>query len=153
MKKPNFKALLFSLIFLVLSNNFSFAQEVAGKIYSKEEADKLFGPVLHSITMSASQFESLLSQSGDRMLFKFDGSDLYVLNSKRNVMFTTGLQRAFSVSEQMKVYSALVVKELLSKGQSPTVTIEKRESVMSVTDGAYTMENASACPPYCPLED
>lgn len=41
---------------------------------------------------------------------------------------------------------------MFSKGQSTSTSIESRESVMSVTDGDYTMEKSIVCPPDCPTD-
>lgn len=152
MKKLNLDSLLSVLFFLVLCSGFSFSQTLAGKVILKEEADKLFGPVVEYIKMPVSQFQSLLNESGDYMMFRFEGPDLYIFNSNRSVLFSSGAYREFTAADELKVYSTSVVKELLSKGQSDLIIIEKRQSVMSVTDGAYTMEYSTICPPDCPIK-
>lgn len=152
MKKLNLSTFLFLVFFLALGCKVSVAQTVAGKVFLKEEADKLFGPVLQSVTMTSAQFQSILKQSGNFLKLRFDGPDLSILSNERRVLFQTGSLRTFAATEQLKVYSASVIKELLSKGQSATITIERRENVMSVTNGNYTMEEAACCPPDCPWE-
>ncbi|MDP4175976.1 MAG: hypothetical protein Q8933_18505 [Bacteroidota bacterium] len=152
MKKWNFSALLLFLFFLALDSNFLSAQTVIGKVYTKAEADKLYGPVLKSIKLPASQFKNILSRSGKFMKFRFEGSDLYILNTDRKELFRSGSTatvRTFSATDPVRVYSSSVVDELLSKGQSSTITIEQRADVMSVTDGEYTLENGTGCPPDC----
>jgi hypothetical protein len=151
MKKFNLCSLLSVLFFLVFSSHISSAQTVAGKIFTKEEADNLFGPVVQSVKISASQLQQMLSQTGDYLMFRFEGTSLYILNSKRSALYSSvGSLKSFSAADVMKVYSTSVIKELLNKGQSDTITIEERQSVMSVTDGDYTMEYALGCPPVCP---
>lgn len=154
MKKINFFSLLSILFFLVFLTNFSSAQTVvAGKIFTSVEADKLFGPVNQFVKMPLSNFITLLNRCTEKMMFRFEGTDLYITDEKRSQLFgTSGLARAFSLADTMKYYSVSVIKELLAKGQNTSVTIEKRESVMSVTAGDYTMEKAAICPPDCPTD-
>jgi hypothetical protein len=87
MKKWNFGALLLFLFFLALNSNFLSAQTVIGKVYTKAEADKLYGPVLKSFKLPASQFKNILSRSGKFMKFRFEGSDLFILNTDRKELF------------------------------------------------------------------
>jgi hypothetical protein len=152
MKKTNLSSLLSILFLLAFVSNFSFAQSaVAGQIFSKDEADKLFGPVHQFVKMPISNFKTLLNGCNDRMMFKFAGTDLHILNGKRAQLFcTSGFAKNFSVKDTMKYYSTSVIKELLSKGQGSSVIIERREKVMSITVGDYTMERANLCPPDCP---
>ncbi|MGE5499221.1 MAG: hypothetical protein ACM3Q2_14155 [Syntrophothermus sp.] len=150
MKKHRFKAILFLFSFVLLSSDFSFAQTVAGKIYSREDADKLFGPVLEKVSLDSDQFQKLVNNSGAVIMFKFESSGLYIFNDKRNVIYSTGQNKTFLASDILKFYSLSVVNDLLNKGQASTVTIEKRQNVISITDGSYTMEDAIACPPICP---
>lgn len=141
---------LFCLFVLVSSLGNFYAQTVAGKIFTKDEADKLFGPVLESYTMSAEQFSTLLNKSGNAVMFSFSSNNLHILDAKRNVLFSNGQVRVFSSSEVLKYYSVSVAQELLSKGKSSVIVIEKREKVLSITNGVYTMEDAVDCPPWCP---
>lgn len=153
MKKFNLCSLLSVLFFLAFSSNFSLAQTIAGKVFLKEEADNLFGPVLQSVKIPASQLQQMLNQTGDCLMFRFEGTELYILNSKRAQIYSSkGSFKSFSASDVLKFYSTAVIKELLNKGQSDSITIEERQSVMSVTDGSYTMEEAYSCPPDCTTE-
>lgn len=155
MKKINLFSLLSVLFFLVFLSNFSFAQTTtaAGQIFSKDEADKLFGPVYQFVKMPVSDFNNLLGRCTDHMMFRFEGNDLYIMDGKRQQLFSTsGSAKAFSIADTMKYYSTSVIKELLTKGQGTSVIIEKRASVMSVTIGDYTMEKSYICPPDCPID-
>lgn len=153
MKKFNLKTLLLVPFFIAFASSFSFSQTVAGKIYLKAEADSLFGPVQQFVKMPLTQFQALLDKCEDRMLFRFEDPDMFVLNEKREVLSSTGSLKTFNASVVMKAYSKSVIKELLSKGQGgSSISIEKRQNVTSVTYGTLTMENATMCPPDCPFE-
>jgi hypothetical protein len=48
-----------------------------------------------------------------------------------------------------KMFSVSLVRELLLKGQDEMTRVEKRKDVLSITNGAYTLELSVACPPFC----
>lgn len=151
MKKTPLLSLLSVLIFLISFGNYSSAQtKIAGKIVSKNEADQLFGPVLESLQMNTSDFESLINKCEDYMLFSFEPASLNIFNKYRSLLFRNGSTREFSMTDKMKMYSVSVIKELLAKGQATKIVIERRQEVLSITDGSYTMEYAAICPPDCP---
>lgn len=145
------KKLLFLALFCILASN-TFAQEIYGKVFVKEEADKLYGSVLKSYKISALTLSEYLSKTGDYIMFKLGSKDetLAVLSDKRALLFSDRTDKNISASEVFYAYSKSVVQELLNKGQEGTVYIEQREKVMTVTNGNYTMEIARPCPPYCP---
>jgi hypothetical protein len=131
-------------LFLVLSIN-CFSQ---GKILSKVDADKLFGPVEISKEISSSQINLYTLQTIDKIMFKIINNEIYILDSKRNVLLPIGT--TINSTEVFSVYSVSIVQKLLSDGGSPFSYVEKRNSVLTITNGDLTLEYSGYCPPFCP---
>ena len=118
-----------------------------GVIYSNEEADQSFGAVLSSVEISSSQLTSLFSQSGNYLMFKIISDKLYILGDNRSVLYPQN--ESVDSNEEFAVYSKSKVIELLETGGENTTIIEQRYQVYSLTNGVYTLENSSWCPPMC----
>lgn len=121
-----------------------------GKIMSNEEANASFGAVLISKEIPTSTLQSLLNVSNKVIMFGIIKNDVYVLDNMRNVLMPAGL--SVSSSDVFSMYSKVIVQQLLEAGSSPVTYIEKRENVLTVTNGSSTLEFAWLCPPFC-LED
>lgn len=131
-------------LFLALSIN-CFSQ---GKILSKVDADKLFGPVEISKEISSDQINLYTLQTIDKIMFKIINNEIYILDNKRNVLFPIGT--TINSTDVFSVYSVSIVQKLLSDGGSPFSYVEKRNSVLTITNGDFTLEYAGYCPPLCP---
>jgi hypothetical protein len=134
-------------------------QSVYGKIFTKEEADKLFGPVLESTKFSMAEFKKLLAKTNLCIMFKYEPGKLYIFDKKRNVIYPEGDTRKFSSADVLKLYSLSVVEELINKTAQDSkvdgddeVEVERREEVVSTSTTVYTMEVGTECPPYCPTD-
>ena len=131
-------------LFLVLSIN-CFSQ---GKILSKVDADKLFGPVEISKEISSDQLNLYSQQTIDKIMFKIINNEIYILDNKRNVLLPIGT--TINSTDVFSVYSVSIVQKLLSDGGSPFSYVEKRNSVLTITNGDFTLEYSGYCPPFCP---
>jgi hypothetical protein len=123
------------------------ADEIIGKIFSKEEADKNFGPVLSPASISSSELKALISQSNKLVMFNINGGKLSILKEGRAVLYPAGFSP--KSDEKYAVYSKSVVEELLNTGKAETTVIEQRKDVISITNGLQTLEMGNWCPPYC----
>ena len=140
------KSTLFSLFVNVIIITTSLAQPY-GQLFTIQEADEKFGPVLQSIDISRSTFESFLTQTSNYIMFKVKDKNAIVLDNKRNVIYPEGV--LIKSNDTFTMYSISVVNELLSKGNDKTVYIEQRTDVLSISTGGFTMEIGTICPPYC----
>lgn len=131
-------------LFFVLSIN-CFSQ---GKILSKVDADKLFGPVEISKEISSDQINLFALQTIDKIMFKIINNEIYILDNKRNVLLPIGT--IINSTDVFSVYSVSIVQKLLSDGGSPFSYVEKRNSVLTITNGDFTLEYSGLCPPICP---
>lgn len=133
------------LLFFVLLTIQLFPQ---GKILSTENADQLFGPVLVSKDIPTETLKMYTNQSANVIMFKLMDNDLYILDNNRNALLPLGA--TINSTEVFSMYSIAIVQQLLSDGNNPFTTVEKRQDVLTITNGEFTLEYAYLCPPYCP---
>jgi hypothetical protein len=119
-----------------------------GKILSKENADQLFGPVIVSKEIPTETLKMYTNQSTNVIMFKLMNNDLYILDNNRNALLPLGA--TINSSEVFSMYSVAIVQQLLSDGGSPFSYVEKRNSVLTITNGVFTLEYSILCPPLCP---
>lgn len=134
---------LLSLLYIV-----SASAQISGQIFSNQEADNLFGPVIKSIPISRVDFQFFLTKTNNYIMFKVENNEAIVLDNNRDVIFPEG--KKINSTDVFTVYKLTVVNELLSKGNDNMVYIQQRNKVLSVSVGNYTMEVGALCPPICP---
>ncbi len=148
--KKNYLFLAISGILLLsgLINAQTLSSSVVGKLYTKADADQIYGPVLQSVTISTSDLSSLTAKTPNYIMFNIINGQLYILNSSRVVL--SGPVTAVSSSQVFRYFSTSIVNQCLQQGQASTTTVELRtNSVLTVTNGDVTLEMGSPCPPYC----
>lgn len=138
--------LLTFILFLVLVNICN--AQIAGKIFTKDEADKLFGGVVESVKISPAEFKSIISKTEKYVMFKVVNSEATILGDGRKAIYPNA-DAAVGKMDVYHYYSKSVVLELLSKGKGDMVYLENRKEVFSVTYGTNTMEMGILCPPLC----
>jgi len=143
MKRSILLTLTISLVLINATNAQSY-----GQIFTKQQADSLYGPVITSIPFSKQSIKTFLTQTNNYIMFRIDNNSAIVLDNHRMPLYPSHIP--MNSADVYTMYSASVLENLLSLGNNSTVYIEKRENVLSVTDGGYTMEYGLLCPPYCP---
>jgi len=146
MKTVTSKTLL-TAIFILVFSTVSFSQTI-GKIFSKEEADKLFGDVIESTSMSLCDFISNINQTQNYVMFKENNGELIILGDGRKVLYPVG--KKVEPEEVFALFSKSIVVELLCLSSGDKITVEKRKEHLTVTYGLNTLEFAEWCPPNCP---
>lgn len=134
--------------FLILFFNISLSAQISGQIFTNQEADNLFGPVITSVPIPRTTFQSFLTKTNNYIMFKVVDNKAIVLDDKRNVISPAGIN--INPTDVFTVYRVSVVNDLLSRSNDNTVYIQQRANVLSVSTGSFTMEVGSLCPPYCP---
>jgi len=142
----NKKISLFSLIFILLLNTM-YGQEV-GKIFTSNEADSLFGKVIESKIVSSSILKEWLNSTNDKVMFKLENDNLTVLGDQRDLIFSNSSYTESNAVFHM--FSKSKVLELLKKGGDSNSYFENRSKVLTITNGNFTLDLATPCPPYCP---
>jgi hypothetical protein len=138
------KKMLLTVILMILIVAYIYPQ---GKILSKDEANKLFGAVLVSKQIPSSELKALTVSSTKIIMFKIMNNDVYILGDNRKVLLPANAM--VNEAESFSAYTISIVQELLSKGNEPITFIEKRNDVLTITNGNYTLEYSWICPPFC----
>lgn len=134
-------------LFLLLSG-LTFSQQVVGKIYSKQEADNLYGSVLSSVPIKSITLTGLLSNSTNDIMFRIVNGSANIVDNYRHPLYSGNF--TVSPNDVYRVFSISLVYKLLQDGNSPVTYIESRNNgVVSITNGVYTLEYGNTCPPYC----
>lgn len=135
---------------LVLISLFIFsinsAQEI-GQIFSADEADGMFGKVIESVAIKTSTVEEWIGAANDKIMFKLKGNNFTVLVNSRELVYST--TNYLEANEEFHMYSKIKLVELISKGGESTTYLENRKEVFSITNGLFTLEFATLCPPHC----
>lgn len=135
------------IIFFGITGTANSQDKIIGKVISKNEANNLFGPVISSVTISASQLNSWLTKSENYIMFAIKNNKLFVLGDNRTPIATNG--SSISPGEIFHIYSKSKVQELLSSGEGTAIVFEIRQNVFSITKDESTLEFGDNCPPYC----
>ena len=135
------------IIFTVLLLFLGFEAYSQGKIISKEDADKLFGPVLISKVFPTEGLQTTINKSKEIVMFKMINKEVYILNNDRDVLLPGKVK--IDSSEVFSVYSLSVLQELMKNGGKDTTYVEERDSVLTLTNGSLTVEYSIPCPPNC----
>lgn len=141
------KVISFTII-VIISLYSSFQAQTHGKIYSQKEADDLYGPVLERINISTTQLTSLFDKASEFMMFSIIDKNLVILGKTRNLIYSSGLP-VFQTTDVFVMFSTSKIKELVDTGRSDETIIERRENVLTISNGAITLEYGVHCPPYC----
>ena len=118
-----------------------------GKIFTKDEANRLYGAVQQSREINSPELASLVTRSQKYLMFKIFNNQLVILGDKRVVLYPDGYK--VDDKEVFAVYSIDKIKELLETGKAATTTVEQRNDVISINNGMSTLEMSNWCPPIC----
>jgi hypothetical protein len=119
----------------------------AGEIIPKETANEDFGMASFSSLMSSAQIKSIASKTQNLLMFNFIDDKLIILGDYRKPLYPERI--IISADTIFKVYSKAKVLELISTGGNDNNFIELRADKITITNGDYTLEFGSLCPPWC----
>lgn len=142
---------ILTTIVLILSFSNIFSQK-AGEIFSKQQADSLFGEVVESVEIEYELAEHFLNCTNDFIMFKLIDKKLVILDRNRDIIYSEIPNLEIDDRMVFHMYRATVYKKLLSQYDNKTkesVFFEQRKNVFSVTYKDETMEKAFGCPPRC----
>jgi len=143
----NLRKSIFAILTISLfSFNLLLAEDI-GKIFTKAEADQLFGPVLESKTMSTAQLQELSIKTNRNIMFLLKNNQITILGDSRKLIYSS--DKFTDENQVFHLYSLSKVVELIYKAGKDTVQFENRKDVFTITSGEYTLEVAAPCPPYC----
>ena len=140
-----FRSIYFLIIISILPS-IVFSQTY-GKIFTKAEADSLYGPVLDRQLIENDVLEAALKKTDKVAMFKFLNNKITILGDKRSKLLNAEKYR--DNNEVFHMYSKSKVDELLKLGGNIASFVEYRAKVISITNGGYTLEASTDCPPNC----
>ena len=136
------------VLFTVILGSGTFAQSI-GKLLTKSEADILFGKPVFSFTLEKKVFDKIFTDTSTVFLFNVNKNKLAIFDRKKNLVYPDTVQ--MSTNEIYFIYSRDKLQELLDASKvSNSLSIEMRESTLTITSGQSTLEYAWPCPPMCP---
>jgi len=139
----------FVLFIIIFTFNLCWSQTIVGKIYTKDEANRIYGPVSTSVQISSSMLSNLANNTTNYLMFRLIDGYLVISGDKRKVLYPAGA--VISEKEEMKLFSVSLVTKLITEGNDSFTKIEIRNNnVLTITNGNYTLEYSWPCPPYCP---
>jgi hypothetical protein len=139
-----------TLILLVSLSTISTAQGklgFVGKIFSKQEANVLFGEVKSSVELSPNVLKQALLKAKDYVVFVVKNGKLSIVNEKKQVL--AGVTQAITTKETMFIFGKDKVSEFVSLIGSSSIAVEDRSGITTLTAGEYTLEMSLPCPPIC----
>lgn len=136
---------------IILLFFFAFTNQHAqtfGKLFSKNEADKLFGEVLESYSFNKTELLKIITKSDSTVMFNFLNGSPVILGDHRKLLYPDTL--VVSKEEKFYLYSKSIVEKLISLYDYEEIYIEQRENNLTLTNGNTTLEESMICPPFCP---
>lgn len=135
------------VFFLILVSTFSYGQ--VGKIFTKEQANELYGPVRYSFKFHNTKMFEFAKWSKKYLMFRIKDNKLTVANDERFVIYPEGTNE--KSTDPFLYYSISMIDKITVEGQDSTTSVELRDNgIISITNGNYTLETATNCPPFCP---
>lgn len=137
------------IIFLILISFIKITgQSEVGVIYSRSDAQDIFGKVDFSIGMNTDEIKQILSSTSKVIMFKIYNQKLVILGDERKVLLNQSTYNINNVDE-FRLFSKSKLEELLMKGLDKYTFIELRNGVLTISNNAYTLEDSFPCPPLC----
>ncbi|MFH1197235.1 MAG: hypothetical protein V1720_16170 [bacterium] len=152
-------------VFLLLTCGSMFAQGelgVVGKIFTNEEIDQLYGPVLESISIDSQELLTIVDKAENYAMFTIKNNQIIITNEYRELIspykiFYAGMDRQLGVpnrnviedSDPLNLYSKSMVKKVVELGNQSITKVERRAKKVTITNGLCTLEMSTICPPYC----
>lgn len=138
---------LLTLLILITFTEFNYGQTY-GKLYTKVEGEQLYGAVVKSFQMSTQEVNSYLDKTEIVLMFNIKNEKLNILGDGRKSIYP--VSATINSEEVFRVFSVSLIRELIEKGKSSTTYFEKRNNVLTITNGQYLLEYSEICPPICP---
>jgi hypothetical protein len=167
MRRVKLFSALFILILMISVSNLTAQngnRREIGKLFEREEANKLFGKVIGSLTISAEELKAALAKGNEFILITVKDNQFVIRNESRQ--FLSNERVELGENERLHVYSKSMLQNLLKSGKpvkktksslemgamavsEDAVTVEVRAEVITLTYGDATLEYSTICPPFC----
>ena len=121
--------------------------KIYGQIISKDAADENFGAVTNSYSFNTADLRNYADGTTDLIMFYIENDNTSVLGDNRVPLFPD--DSVLDTGKVCSVYSKSKFIELLDTGQDTKTFVELRSETLTITNGNYTLEYGSTCPPIC----
>lgn len=118
-----------------------------GQIISSSKADSLFGSVITSINLPNDSLQKFIGETDNHLMFKINNDSLFVLDNNRQALHPAGI--TVSNEQTFTVYEIQKLIQLMNMGEKNINLVQLRKNVLTITNGLYTMEFGTICPPIC----
>lgn len=142
-----FKMLVFVSVLYFSLFSVNLQAQIIGKIFSKSEANTLFGAVIESKDISVSELKTLVGLTNKYVMFSIKNGAVAIKGDDEKLIYNSGI--ALSERDVFKKYSKSMVLDLLFLSTSGIIAVENRGKVITLTTGEVTLELSLDCPPYC----
>lgn len=117
-------------------------------MYSKQEADNLYGTVITAVQIQTSFLNKFLINQDSYVMFRIYNNNLIVLDSKRRPLYPE--TATVNPDDVFRYFSNSMVTKTISSGNELTTRIELRNNnIITITNGNSTLEMGGICPPFC----
>lgn len=119
-----------------------------GEIFQTKEADNLYGIAEQAFAIQTEIIKQLLNRSTKYLMFAIINNNIAILGDERKLLYPDDIK--INDNDVFRIFSIPMVSELLSLGNESDTFVElRKDGVLSVTNGSFTMEIGQPCPPYC----
>jgi hypothetical protein len=122
-----------------------------GQLYSREEANKIYGNVILSLDVERALVPELIKKTENTIMFGIINQQVVILDNNRKLIYPEKAE--YKDSDVFTVYSVSMLRELISKPNPDYINVEQRREVLSVSYNQQTLETGIKCPPNCPDKD
>jgi hypothetical protein len=117
-------------------------------MYSKQEADYLYGPVIIAVQVQTSFLNKYLINQDSYIMFRIYNNNLVVADSHRKPLYPENA--SVNPDDIFRYFSNSMVLKTLSAGNDMITRIELRNNtIITITNGNSTLEMGGICPPVC----
>ena len=135
------------LISIAIFSSITMGQEKVGKIFTKQQADQIYGKVTKSVEISTENLKKLLNYTQDKVMFRIENNKIIILGDERASLLSE--DKAVDSDKIFFMFSKSQVLEMLNMGKAGTTTAQMRNNVFTLENGDTVLEIAYPCPPYC----
>jgi hypothetical protein len=162
MKKLKLLITFFTII-LIVSSSVASAQGklgLVGKLFSQQDAKVLFGKVIGSMEINASELKKACANAKDYVLISIKNNRVIIRDERKRSLSLEN--ESLNDKDVLYIFSKNQVEQLLGYAKpristslgvaasgDPVVTVERRASVLTLKAGENVLEMALPCPPIC----
>jgi hypothetical protein len=117
-------------------------------MYSKQEADNLYGPVITAVQVQTSFLNKYLINQDGYIMFRICNNSLLIADHQRRALYPESA--IINPQDIFRYFSISMILKTITSGNEPDTKIELRNNnIITITNGNSTLEMGVLCPPFC----